>query len=146
MALDGPGSVLTVTTVRAKSFTYEVVVDEDGRISAEDEDSFVDVGEEWTADHLLLAAVVRCSIASLAFHARRADLHHSARGRATGTVTKPAGEERYRFVEIDVEIDVELEPPPEGDVLTELLAKAERDCFVGSSLKTKPTYRWRVNG
>jgi organic hydroperoxide reductase OsmC/OhrA len=135
-----------VTTVRSKSFTYEVVVDADGRMSAEDEDSFVDVGEEWTADHLLLAAVVRCSIASLAFHARRADLHHRAHGRANGTVTKPEGEERYRFVEIAVEIDVELDPAPDGDAVEELLAKAERDCFVGSSLKTKPTYRWRVNG
>ena len=28
----------------------------------------------------------------------------------------------------------------------ELLAKAERDCFVGASLTTAPTYHWTVNG
>ena len=28
----------------------------------------------------------------------------------------------------------------------ELLELAERDCFVGSSLTAKPSYRWLVNG
>ena len=41
---------------------------------------------------------------------------------------------------------VELEPEPEPGGLTGLLALAERDCFVGSSLTAKPTYRWTVNG
>lgn len=135
-----------MATVRSKSFTYTVVVDSEGRLSAEDEDTFVDVGEEWTPDHLLLASVVRCSIASLAFHARRSGIAHSARGTASGTVTRPEGEDLYRFVEIAVEIDAELDPLPEPDALAELLAKAERDCFVGSSLKAKPTYEWRVSG
>ena len=35
---------------------------------------------------------------------------------------------------------------PEPDALSELLALAERDCFVGSSLTAKPSYRWVVNG
>ncbi len=135
-----------MAAVKPKAFTYEVVVDRAGRMSAEDEDAFVAVGDEWTADHLLLAAVVRCSIASLAFHARRADRDHIASGTARGTVTKPDGEERYRFVEIDVSLEAELDPPLDDEALAELLARAERDCFVGSSLKTKPRYRWRVNG
>ncbi len=133
-----------MSTVKSKAFTYEVAVDRAGRLSAEDE--FVDIGDEWTADHLLLAAVVRCSIASLAFHARRSDLDFVASGSARGTVAKPEGEERYRFVEIDARIEVELDPPLEGVALAELLAKAERDCFVGSSLRDKPSYAWRVNG
>ena len=33
-----------------------------------------------------------------------------------------------------------------ADALAELLAKAERDCFVGASLTAKPSYRWTVNG
>jgi len=41
---------------------------------------------------------------------------------------------------------VKLEPQPEPDALAELLALAERDCFVGSSLTAKPRYRWVVNG
>ena len=41
---------------------------------------------------------------------------------------------------------MELAPEPEQDALGELLALAERDCFVGSSLTAKPSYRWVVNG
>jgi uncharacterized OsmC-like protein len=135
-----------MATVKPKSFVYEVVVDRAGRLSAEDEATFVEIGDEWTPDHLLLASVVRCSIASLVFHARRADLDAVASGTARGTVTKPSDEERYRFVEIDARIDVELDPPLEGEALAELLARAERDCFVGASLLSKPSYAWRVNG
>ena len=51
---------------------------------------------------------------------------------------------RYAFVRIEVEIDVTLEPEPPA--VRELLAKAERDCFVGASLTAKPDYRWTVNG
>jgi hypothetical protein len=41
---------------------------------------------------------------------------------------------------------VKLVPQPEPDALAELLALAERDCFVGSSLTAKPSYLWVVNG
>ena len=61
-----------------------------------------------------------------------------------GASTIPEGEERFRFVEIDVEIDGELDPRPEPAALAQLLARAERDCFVGSSLIAKPAYRWHV--
>ena len=132
-----------MTLVKPKTFAYDVSVDRAGRIATDG--TSVELGDEWTADHLLLAAVVRCSIASLGFHARRADVDHVASGRASGVVTKPEGEERYRFVEIDVEIEAVLDPLPEPAALAELLARAERDCFVGSSLKTKPRYTWRVN-
>lgn len=39
-----------------------------------------------------------------------------------------------------------MEPVPPGDELAALIAKAERDCFVGASLDPPPRYRWRVNG
>jgi hypothetical protein len=45
-------------------------------------------------------------------------------------------------VEIDVNLDVRLSPQPGETELAELLAKAERDCFIGASLTAKPTYRW----
>jgi hypothetical protein len=61
-------------------------------------------------------------------------------------VTRRETDDRYALVETDVELDVELEPAPEPDALAELLALAEHDCFVGSSLTAKPTYRWIVNG
>jgi hypothetical protein len=40
---------------------------------------------------------------------------------------------------------VRLTPKPGDDELAELLAKAERDCFIGASLTVKPTYRWTAN-
>ena len=49
------------------------------------------------------------------------------------------------MVETEVELAVELRPTPEPGALDELLALAERDCFVGSSLTAKPSYRWVVN-
>lgn len=133
-----------MSAFKPKVFAYAVSVDGNGRISAEDEANFVDVGDEWTADHLLLAAVVRCSIVSLSFHARRADFGLTASGTAHGTVTKPPGEERFRFVEVVVAIEAELDPRPEPEALALLLERAERDCFVGASLVAKPAYSWHV--
>ena len=51
---------------------------------------------------------------------------------------------RYAFVEVGVRADVTLSPAP-ADV-RELLAKAERDCFVAASLTVAPRYSWTVNG
>jgi hypothetical protein len=43
-----------------------------------------------------------------------------------------------------VRADVTISPAPPD--LRELLAKAERDCFVGASLTVAPLYAWTVNG
>src|SRR3979409_43892 len=88
--------------------------------------------EGWSADHLLLAALVRCSIDSLAYHARRAGHEVTASGEAQGTITKSGEDGRYRFVGIDVRIDAQLTPRTSSP--EELISKAERDCFVGASL------------
>src|SRR4051794_39020020 len=100
--------------------------------------------EGWSADHLLLAALVRCSIDGFAYHARRAGHKVTASsGFAQGTITKTGDDDRYRFVEIDVRIDAELEPrAAEAGALVE---KAERDFFVGASLVVKPRYEWHVS-
>jgi hypothetical protein len=41
---------------------------------------------------------------------------------------------------------VRLDPAPSPEALRELLGKAERDCFVGASLRARPVYRWTVDG
>ena len=134
-----------MASVKPKEFTYLVGVDREGRMAAEGEPASLEPGEEWTPDHLLLAAVVRCSIVALEFHARRMHVDvATSSGVASGRVTIPDGEQRFRFVEIDVELDVTLEPRPEPDALKSLLERAERDCFVGASLVVKPAYRWNV--
>jgi hypothetical protein len=61
-------------------------------------------------------------------------------------VTKSDADGRYAFVEIDCRLDVELDPLPGEDGLAELLALAERDCFIGASLTAPTRYEWRVNG
>jgi organic hydroperoxide reductase OsmC/OhrA len=126
---------------RAKVFDYAVELDANGRASIPDGGGFM-TPDAWTADHLLLAALVRCSIDSLVYHARRAGSATRASGSATGRVTKRDSDGRYAFVEIACRIDATLDPPaPEP---TELAAKAERDCFVGASLTVAPRYEWHL--
>ena len=59
-------------------------------------------------------------------------------------MTRRDDDGRYAFVEIGVRADVQLSPTPPN--VRELLARAERDCFVGASLTVSPSYSWTVNG
>jgi organic hydroperoxide reductase OsmC/OhrA len=127
---------------QAKVLQYAVDVDGAGRMTIPGGGQFVPP-EGWSADHLLLAALVRCSIDSLAYHARRAGHKVVASGEAQGTVTKSGDDGRYRFVGIDVRIDAQLTPRTTDT--GELLEKAERDCFIGASLNVKPEYQWHVS-
>ena len=131
--------------VKAKEFRYAIALDRAGRVTADGE-APLDLDPDWTPEHLVLAGLVRCTVESLRFHAARAEVDFVASAATSALVTRPAPEERYAFVEIDVELDLELEPVPAADALRELLALAERDCFVGASLTSPPRYRWRVNG
>ena len=126
----------------AKVLEYAVEVDNGGRMTIPGGGQFMPP-EGWSADHLLLAALVRCSIDSFAYHARRAGHEVTASGEAQGTITKSGEDGRYRFVTIDVRINAQLTPRA-ADV-DGLLAKAERDCFIGASLTLKPEYEWHVS-
>jgi organic hydroperoxide reductase OsmC/OhrA len=128
--------------VVAKTFEYAVELDGAGRMTIPGGGQFVPP-EGWSADHLLLAALVRCSIDSFAYHARRAGHDVTAAGSAHGTITKTGDDNRYRFVSVEVHIDVQLEP--RTNETDDLIAKAERDCFVSASLTIKPQYTWRVS-
>jgi organic hydroperoxide reductase OsmC/OhrA len=127
---------------QAKILEYAVDVDRAGRMTIPGGGQFVPP-EGWSADHLLLAALVRCSIDSLTYHARRAGHEVSASGEAQGIVTKHGDDGRYRFKEIDVRIDAQL--TPRTNELDDLIAKAERDCFISASLTAKPEYEWHVS-
>lgn len=129
----------------AKEFRYAIGLDRAGRLTA-DGASPLDLDDAWTPEHLMLAGLARCTLQSLRFHTDRVGIDFLAKASASGVVTKRADDGRYGFVDLDVEIDLELEPVPPCEELTALLAKAERDCFVGASLKPSPRYRWRVNG
>ena len=126
---------------RAKVFEYSVALDRDGVASSPGADDLT-FAAGWTPDHLLLAALIECSIQSLDYHAERAGHEVAACGTASGRVTKRDTDGRYAFVEIECRIDVELSPPAvDFEALT---AKAERDCFVGATLAVKPRYEWRI--
>jgi organic hydroperoxide reductase OsmC/OhrA len=129
-----------VAQPRPKVFEYAVELDRAGRMTVPGGAQMA-APEGWSADHLLLAALVRCSIDSLAYHARRMGRDVEASGYASGIVTRRA-DGRYAFVEVDCTIDAEL--LPRADDVEELLAKAERDCFIGASLNVVPSYDWRV--
>jgi uncharacterized OsmC-like protein len=131
---------------RAKELRYAVGLSANGGLT--DENGVVlDAPPEWSPEHLLLAALVGCSLKSLRYHAKRGNVDvRSASGTARTLVTRREADERYAMVETDVELTVEIDPEPDPTVLAELLGLAERDCFIGSSLTAKPSYRWTANG
>ena len=136
---------MPVVAVKAKELRYAVDLAAGGELTDENGVA-LDVPAEWSPEHLLLAALVRCSLKSLRYHAeRRGVTVRAASGHGRTLVTKRETDNRYALVETDVELAVELDPKPDA-ALAELLALAERDCFVGSSLTAKPDYRWTVNG
>ena len=137
---------MRAVAVKAKHLRYAVDLTTAGELT-EENGVALDAAAEWSPEHLLLAALLRCSLKSLRYHAERRDIDvRSASGSSRTLVTKRETDERYALLETDVELVVELEPEPEPDALAELLALAERDSFIGSSLTAKPSYRWVVNG
>jgi organic hydroperoxide reductase OsmC/OhrA len=126
-----------------KRFEFSASVARDGSLCAEERER-LDPGETWTPEHLLLAALCRCTLSSLRFHAEKAGVRSSGTAAASGVVTTRESDERYAFVEILCGLDVDLEPAP--DDVAGLLDLAERDCFIGASLAVKAEYEWRVNG
>jgi organic hydroperoxide reductase OsmC/OhrA len=126
-----------------KRFEFSASIDREGSLCAEDRER-LDPGETWTSEHLVLAALCRCTLASLRFHAEQAGVQSSGTAVASGVVTKREADGRYAFVEVQCGLDVALEPAP--DDVQELLALAERDCFISASLTTPTEYEWRVNG
>lgn len=130
--------------LRAKHFEYWISLDERGNLSADG--TPVALQSEVGAEHLLLAALARCSISSLEHFARQKDLEVRASAYAAGTVTRRADEDRYGFVSIECKLDVELTGELPEDELRKLLKSAEWGCFIGASVKPAPRYAWRVNG
>ena len=132
--------------VKAKELRYAVDLATGGELTDENGVG-LDVPEGWSAEHLLLAALTRCSLESLRYHARRMGVYiRSASGSARTLVTKRETDDRYALVETEVELAVTIDAEPEPEALAELIALTERDCFVGSSLTAEPRYRWIVNG
>jgi organic hydroperoxide reductase OsmC/OhrA len=135
-----------VPTVTPRILEFEVSVDRNRAASSGLGGAPIAAQDEWWAEHLLLAALVRCTLASMDYAAHRAGVEVSGSGEARGAVTKRDEDGLYAFVEVETSLEIELEPPQPPESVQELVAKAERGCFVGNSLVAKPRYRWTVNG
>jgi uncharacterized OsmC-like protein len=140
---ESPRTTHILTEPGAKRLEFSASIAEDGSLCAEGKER-LDPGQAWTPEHLVLAALCGCTLASLRFHAERAGVGVSGSAAASGVVTKRATDGRYAFVEVLCGLDVALDPPPED--VAGLLALAERDCFVSASLTSPTEYEWRVNG
>jgi organic hydroperoxide reductase OsmC/OhrA len=132
--------------VRPRVLEFDVSVDGDGAARSALGGSPLAKEDAWWAEHLVLAGLVRCTLASMGHAARRAGLDVTGAGTAHATVTKRADDGLYAFVDIETKLAVELAPRPGPDAVQELLAKAEHGCFVSNSLTARPRHRWIVNG
>ena len=129
---------------RARTFTYAVSLDREWTARSDEGGAALAVEEAWTPEHLVLTGLARCVLTSLRYHARLRSIEMLGAAETRGTVTRRESDGRYAFVEIEVDLDVSLDPRPED--VRELLARAERDCFVGATLTVKPHYGWTVDG
>lgn len=132
--------------VRARVLRYEVAVDRAWTAKSDRGGPPLAEDEAWTPEHLLLAGLVRCSLTSLAYHAKRAGIAVSSGGVVRGAVTRREEDGRYGLVEAELRLEADLDPPQAAEAARDLVAKAERDCFVGASLSVQPRYTWIVNG
>ena len=126
--------------------TFDVSVDSDRAARSSLGGEPIQADDAWWAEHLLLAGLARCTLTSLDYHAHRAELESAGSAAAHGLVTKRESDGKYAFVDVEVDLDIRLEPTLAEDAVLELLSRAERDCFVGSSLTARPRYSWKVNG
>jgi len=133
-------------SVRPRVLQFDVTVDRSGDARSALGGSPLPREAEWWAEHLVLAGLVRCTLASLDYSARRAGVNVVSEGRAHGVVTKREEDGLYALVEIDTTLEVQLAPSLEDDALRGLIARAEQGCFVSNSLTAKPRHRWIVNG
>ena len=133
-----------MSTPRAKVLEYTVSLDERNRFTAEAGPARP-LPDEFAAEHLVLSGLVRCTRTILEYHAKRIGVAVTrVQATAESRVTRRESDGRYAFVEIACRFDVSLDPRPDAEALAALLAKAERDCFVGASLTAAPSYDWTV--
>jgi organic hydroperoxide reductase OsmC/OhrA len=125
---------------------FDVTVDSTRTASSALGGSALLTEDEWWAEHLVLAGLLRCTLTSLDYSAGRAGVSVVGSGIAHGKVAKRENDGLYAFVDIETRLEIEVKPAPERRATEELLQHAERGCFVSNSLTAKPAHHWIVNG
>lgn len=131
---------------RSRVLEFDVAVDRDRMARSGLGGSEISADDAWSAEHLVLAALRRCTLTSLDYYLRRAGLAAAGSGQAHGIVTKRETDGLFAFVDIEARCDVEVMDPPDHTALRKLLESAERGCFGGDSLTARPRYHRTVNG
>ena len=131
---------------RPRALEFDVTVDRNRAASTALGGSALLTEDEWWAEHLVLAGLLRCTLTSLDYSAGRAGVSVVGSGIAHGKVAKRENDGLYAFVDIETRLEIEVEPAPERRATEELLQHAERGCFVSNSLTAKPAHHWIVNG
>ena len=102
---------------RQKRLEYSVSVDRERTARSDAGGPPIPAGEGWSAEHLVLAGLCKCTLTSLA--TTRAVPGWPATGEAAAHTRHEArGGRALRFVEVAVALDVVLDPPLAGDDLT----------------------------
>lgn len=97
----------------------------------------------WTPEHLLLASVATCYVATLRAVAEASKLHFSSLElTAEGTIAKQEG--GFRFTGILLRPVVTIEKEEERERMGRLLEKAERVCLVSRSLACATTLEPKI--
>jgi organic hydroperoxide reductase OsmC/OhrA len=129
-----------VATPKPKEFRYAIDLRDELRT---EDGTPLHADDAWSPEHLLLAALVRCSLKSLEHHAASGGIHvEHAEGSARALIQRRESDGRFAVTETDVGLHVRFTQQPGEDELATLFAKAERDCFIGASLAVKPSYSW----
>jgi uncharacterized OsmC-like protein len=139
-------SRLARVVATARVLEFDVTVDRDRTARSGRGGSAIPADEAWSSEHLVLAGLVRCTLASLDHSARQAGLEIAGSGSAHGLVTKRDDDGLYAFVAIESHFELVLDPATEPGALRDLVARAEKGCFVGNSLVVRPSYKWTING
>ncbi len=143
---DDAGTLRLVAKAQPKRLEFDVSIDRERTVRSGRGGSLLTVDKAWSAEHLTLAALLRCTVTSLDHHLQKAGLEATARGEARGTVTRRDDDGLYAFVDVEARFEVELEGDPGSDAVVDLVDRAQRGCFVGNSLTARPVYHWTVNG
>ena len=95
---------------------------------------------DWDAEHLLLSALARCTLASLEYYAKRANVAVSGSAVADGVVTRRDSDGRFAFVEARLALDIEVEPALPDEALWKEAVRRASDIFgeVGTGAGRNP--------